>query len=92
MSTSTVIWAMQARGLPPPAKLVLILAADAADEEGCALNVGELQALANLADDGWREAVEALERTGLATTGTGVDAAGARVPALFLLIDSWVRA
>lgn len=65
-SIARVPWAMAAVGLTPEAKLILILAADAADMDGHAWNLDKLAGLANVTPELFAQAVAELDEVGLA--------------------------
>lgn len=60
-------WAVEFEGLDPASKLVLLLAANAADMDGRVFNLDRLQRLANLTDSGFAEAVAELSSIGIAS-------------------------
>jgi hypothetical protein len=66
MSFAPMIWAMAVKGLTPAAKLVLILAAEAADGDNRAFDLAEIRESANLTEEGFDEVVEELAKATLA--------------------------
>jgi hypothetical protein len=64
------------RGLTPAAKLVLILAANAADMDGRVFDVSRLQDRANLGDQAFSEALSELTGLGWACISVGVHPRG----------------
>jgi hypothetical protein len=87
-TVARVAWALGALGLEPASKLVLVLAANAADMDGRAWKLTELRDLANLTDDGFRAAVDELATVGLAGLTPGVHpTSGEKRPCLQLFID-----
>lgn len=84
-TTEALVWALDATGLDPASKLVLLLIANAADQDGHLFApYDRLEAQANMTTAGIEAAVEVLRKAGLAGFGFAEHHTGERRPCIIL--------
>jgi hypothetical protein len=87
-SITGVAWAMEAEGLTPGAKLVLILIAGACDQDGRVFDIDKVQHRANVEEAMLGQLIDELRVAGFATPSVGTHpVTGERKACLLILSD-----